>query len=116
MLQSLVLLLLVSIAGINTVTGAFAGGITFGLFQSARVLRLIPKSVRGNFSFIGAGLGAMGLGRNPNGWTSEFGPLADKVRTTLSRTGGHDDQPSDGTYTGGDGPMQEVKELAGTPS
>jgi branched-chain amino acid transport system permease protein len=118
MLQSLVLLLLVSIAGINTVTGAFAGGITFGMFQSARVLRLLPKSIRGNFSFIGAGVGAMGIGRNPNGWTSEFGPLGEKLRAALFRTGGSNDQSSDGTLAGGDGgpTQQEVKELAGTPS
>ena len=118
MLNSLVLLLLVSIAGINTVTGALMGGITFGAFQSPRVLRLFPSAVRGSFSFIGAGLGAMGIGRNPNGWTSEFSALGDKVRGAIFRTGGSDDRGPDDTPSGDDGAprKQEVKELAGTAS
>jgi branched-chain amino acid transport system permease protein len=117
MLNSLVLLLLVSVAGINTVTGAFMGGLTYGLFQSPRVLKLLPNAVRGNFSFIGAGLGAMGLARNPNGWTSEFGPLGAALRAMVHRgRGGPDpdgpaaDDDSQGSTT------EEVRELAGTAS
>jgi branched-chain amino acid transport system permease protein len=112
-LQSLVVLLLVSIAGINTVTGALMGGVTFGAFKSDKVLRLLPQSVRGNFPFIGAGLGAIGIGRNPMGWTSEFGWLGNIVRRVL-RSGPPDEQP-----TGRDdkpGPVEEVRELARTAS
>ncbi|HET7720444.1 MAG TPA: hypothetical protein VFK43_10790, partial [Acidimicrobiales bacterium] len=122
MLNSLVLLLLVSVAGINTVTGALMGGITFGLFQSPRVLRLFPGSVRGNFSFIGAGLGAMGLGRNPNGWTSEFGPLAEKVRNAIFYRNGSGSAPGASSDRASGAPddaaptKEEVKELAGTAS
>jgi branched-chain amino acid transport system permease protein len=114
MLNSLVLLLLVSVAGINTVTGALMGGITFGLFP--RIQRALP-SLR-NLTFLGAGLGALGIQRNPNGWTSDFGPLAEKVRAVLFRTGKPDDRGSDGTPSGDDGAptQQEVKELAGTAS
>jgi branched-chain amino acid transport system permease protein len=122
MLNSLVLLLLVSVAGINTVTGALMGGITFGLFQNPRVLRLFPGSVRGNFSFIGAGLGAMGLGRNPNGWTSEFGPLAEKVRNAIFYRNGSGSAPGAPSDRASGAPddaaptKEEVKELAGTAS
>jgi branched-chain amino acid transport system permease protein len=79
MLQSLVLLLLVSVAGINTVSGALMGGITFGLFP--KIQRALP-SVKA-LSFLGAGFGAIALGRNPNGWTSEIGPNVQKARDAL---------------------------------
>ncbi|MEY2397621.1 MAG: hypothetical protein QOJ00_795 [Actinomycetota bacterium] len=81
MLQSLVLLLLVSVAGINTVTGALMGGLTFGLFPKLqRALPGIPS-----LSFLGAGFGAIALGRNPNGWTSDIGPNIARVRAALRR-------------------------------
>ncbi|MEY2473840.1 MAG: hypothetical protein QOK28_3169 [Actinomycetota bacterium] len=85
MLQSLVLLLLVSVAGINTVSGALMGGLTFGLFPKIqRALPGIPS-----LSFLGAGVGAIALGRNPNGWTSEVGPNLEKVRNAFgSRAAG----------------------------
>jgi branched-chain amino acid transport system permease protein len=116
MLTSLVLLLLVSVAGISTVTGALMGGITYGLFQNPRVLRLFPASVRGNFSFIGAGLGAMGLGRNPNGWTSEFGPLAEKIRNAIFYRNTSDQPRAPGAPHDAAPTTEEVRELAGTAS
>jgi branched-chain amino acid transport system permease protein len=83
MLQSLVLLLLVSVAGINTVTGALMGGLTFGLFPKIqRSLPAIPS-----LSFLGAGFGAIALGRNPNGWTSDIGPRIAHSRDLLRRGG-----------------------------
>lgn len=82
MLQSLVLLLIVSAAGIRTVTGALMGGLTLGLFP--RLQQAVP-SLR-NLTFLGAGLGAIGIGRNPDGWTSVFSPLADKFRRAVFRT------------------------------
>ena len=82
MLQSLVLLLLVSVAGINTVTGALMGGVTFGLFP--RIQRALP-SVK-SLAFLGAGFGAVALGRNPNGWTSDVAPNLRRVREQLTRS------------------------------
>ncbi len=79
MLQSLVLLLLVSVAGINTVTGALMGGVTFGLFP--KIQRALPDVKA--LSFLGAGFGAIALGRNPNGWTSEVGPNVAKAREAI---------------------------------
>jgi hypothetical protein len=79
MLQSLVLLLLVSVAGINTVTGALMGGVTFGMFP--KIQRALPDVKA--LSFLGAGLGAIALGRNPNGWTSDVGPNLQKARDAL---------------------------------
>jgi branched-chain amino acid transport system permease protein len=114
-LNSLVVLLLVSIAGICTVTGAFMGGLTFGLFKYDKFLNLFPRSARGNFPFIGAGLGAMGIGRNPMGWTSEFKWLGDIVHRVIhpgSSPEGPPESPSGQTA----GPAQEVRELAGTSS
>ena len=116
MLQSLVLLLLVSIAGINTVTGALMGGVTFGAFKSDKVLKLLPTSVRGNFPFIGAGLGAIGIGRNPNGWTSEFSWLGNLIRRVLYPGSSKPEGPVDTPSGDESGPAQEVRELAGTAS
>ncbi|MEY2469819.1 MAG: hypothetical protein QOF21_2517, partial [Actinomycetota bacterium] len=91
MLQSLVLLLLVSVAGINTVTGALMGGLTFGLFP--KIQRSLPSIP--SLSFLGAGFGAIALGRNPNGWTSEVGPNIARIRELLHLGGGSrpDDEP-----------------------
>jgi branched-subunit amino acid ABC-type transport system permease component len=117
MLNSLVLLLLVSVAGINTVTGALMGGVTYGLFQSPRVLQLMPTSIRGNFAFIGAGLGALGIGRNPNGWTSEFAPVGDAIRRLFHRNRGEGDEDGAIDVPSSDGSTkEEVRELAGTAS
>jgi hypothetical protein len=113
-LQSLVVLLLVSIAGINTITGAFMGGVTFGLFKWQRLLNLMPRSMRGNFPFIGAGLGAIGIGRNPNGWTSEFKWLGDIVHRVIHP--GSSPEGPDTPAGEAAGPAQEVRELAGTSS
>jgi branched-chain amino acid transport system permease protein len=81
MLQSLVLLLLVSVAGINTVTGALMGGLTFGVFPKIQAaLPNIPS-----ISFLGAGGGAIALGRNPNGWTNDIAPNLARVRAVFRR-------------------------------
>ena len=111
MLQSLVLLLLVSVSGIHTVTGALMGGITFGLFPTFQ--RWFP-SLR-SLPFLGAGLGALALGRNPNGWTSELAPVAERLRAAWSGTGGPPTAPpDDDVRPDGDIVIQEeVRELAG---
>jgi branched-chain amino acid transport system permease protein len=107
MLQSLVLLLLVSVSGIHTVTGALLGGVTFGLFPTFQ--RWFP-SVR-SLPFLFAGLGALAIGRNPNGWTSELAPVADRIRAAWK--GMAPLRPSDGEAAVAE-ESEEVKELAGT--
>jgi branched-chain amino acid transport system permease protein len=116
MLNSLVLLLLVSIAGINTVTGAFMGGMTFGMFP--KFLEWMPKSWPRNLPQLGVGLGAFGLRQNPNGWTSDPGmaPIGALVRRVLRV-----DRPGDDVIDlrPGDVPaaaQEEVRQLAGTAS
>jgi branched-chain amino acid transport system permease protein len=80
-LQSGALLLVVTISGINTVTGALAGGLTFGLFP--RIQQHFPR-LR-NLAYTLIGLGAIGIARNPNGWTSELSPLGALVRRVVLR-------------------------------
>jgi branched-chain amino acid transport system permease protein len=87
MLQSLVLLLLVTISGINSVTGALMGGLTFGLLPK---VQQTFKSIR-NIVYIAPGLGALGVVRNPNGWTSWLAPLGPRIRRLYSRGSEHDD-------------------------
>jgi branched-chain amino acid transport system permease protein len=89
-LQSLVALLLVSISGINTVIGAFAGGVTFGLFP--KIQQQLPQL--SNLTFLLAGLGAIGIGRNPHGWTAELAPLGAFVRRVLFGEGMRPRDPS----------------------
>jgi branched-chain amino acid transport system permease protein len=109
MLQSLALLLLVSISGINTVTGALMGGLTFGLLP--KVQQWIPRLRNLTYGF--TGLAMLGLARNPNGWTSEFAPLGDRIRRLVYRNG-RDQAPS-----GPSGPpstgstSEEVNDLVG---
>ena len=108
MLQSLVLLLLVSISGIHTVSGALMGGITFGLFPTFQ--RWFP-SLR-SLPFLGAGLGALAIGRNPNGWTSELAPIAERLRAAWNSAGGPPPSPP-AARGGAVDETEEVRELAG---
>jgi len=87
MLQSAVLLLLVTISGINSVTGALMGGLTLGLLPK---VQQAFTSIR-NIIYVGPGLGALGVVRNPNGWTTEFAPLGARIRRLYSR----DSEPED---------------------
>ena len=80
MLQSLVLVLLVRIGGINTVTGAFLGAAFFTGFQ---ILQLHHPAV-GNIQYLLTGLGAMTLGRDPNGMG---GRVADAAAALRARRG-----------------------------
>jgi branched-chain amino acid transport system permease protein len=108
MLQSLVLLLLVTISGINSVSGALMGGLTFGLLPR---LQQTFKSLR-NLTYIGPGLAMLGVGRNPNGWTSEFAPLGAAVRRRIFREQDADATPVDGTAEP-PAEAEEVNDLVG---
>jgi branched-chain amino acid transport system permease protein len=80
-LQSGALLLIVTISGINTVTGALFGGLVFGFFP-----RLQQHFTRlRNLSYTLIGAGAIGIARNPNGWTNDLGPLGERVRRIVLR-------------------------------
>jgi hypothetical protein len=50
--------------------------VTFGIFP--KIQRALPDVKA--LSFLGAGFGAIALGRNPNGWTSDVGPNLQKAR------------------------------------
>jgi branched-chain amino acid transport system permease protein len=105
-LQSGALLLVVTISGINTVTGALAGGLTFGFFP--RLQHYFPGLRNLQYTLIG--LGAIGIARNPNGWTSELSPLGSLVRRAMFRERRPDDEPPD---TGTEPSITEgVKDLA----
>jgi branched-chain amino acid transport system permease protein len=63
-LQSLVLLLIVTIAGVNTVSGAFVGGLLIAM--PPIITPYIPERLQ-QITFLGTGFGALSLGREPNG-------------------------------------------------
>lgn len=106
-LQSGALLLIVTISGINTVTGALAGGLTFGFFP--RLQQHFQKLRNLQYTLIGAG--AIGIARNPNGWTSELSPLGDRVRRLVLRERDVVTPADDGTEAAAD--AEEVSDLAG---
>lgn len=76
LLQSLVLLLLAYLGGINSITGAFLGGMVFALLpalqQEVAWLRAL--------TVLGAGLGAITLGRNPEGMAGALRIWGDRIR------------------------------------
>ncbi|HVU73658.1 MAG TPA: ABC transporter permease [Mycobacteriales bacterium] len=76
MLQSLVLLLLVRIGGINTVTGAFLAAAFYTGFQ---ILQSHYPAV-GNLQYLLTGIGAMTLGRSPNGMGGRVAEAAAELR------------------------------------
>ncbi|HEU5033933.1 MAG TPA: ABC transporter permease [Mycobacteriales bacterium] len=75
-LQSLVLLLLARVGGINTATGAFLGASTLTLF--AVLQPHVPQL--GNLQFLLTGLAAISVGRDPNGAGGRIAELAAKAR------------------------------------
>jgi branched-chain amino acid transport system permease protein len=77
MLGSLVVLLLVTIGGINSVSGAFVGGLL--LSGQALLAKHVPHQL-GQLTFLGTGLGAVGLAWLPSGITGRVGMLADRLR------------------------------------
>ena len=108
-LQSGVLLLLVTISGINTVSGALAGGLTFGYFP--RLQQYFPR-LR-NLQYTLVGLGAVGIARNPNGWTSELTGLGSFVRRVVLREREVDGAPSSADSSADSASTEGVKDLAG---
>ncbi len=75
-LLSLVLILLATIWGIKTVSGMLLAGVTFAMFP---VLQPHLPHALESIAYLATGLGAIGIGRNPNGIVGSFF-LAETVR------------------------------------
>jgi branched-chain amino acid transport system permease protein len=75
-LQSLVVLLMVTIGGIVTVSGAFLGGMLLGpgFFILGKLIHI------DGLTFLGAGLGAMTIARSPNGIVGQISGVVDRFR------------------------------------
>ena len=87
MLTSLILLLLVTLGGIDTVGGAFAAAIFYAF--SPVIQRHIPIS---NFQLLAVGAGAIFLGRNPGGFAGQLTMLTDRLRSRARPVGLRDAQ------------------------
>jgi branched-chain amino acid transport system permease protein len=81
--QSLVILLLVRIGGVNTVSGAFLGAFFFAAFP---VLQKHWPSL-GSVQYLLTGLGAIALARDPNGLGRRVAELCERVRNLTKRRG-----------------------------
>src|SRR5204862_5116279 len=79
--QSLFLLLIVTIGGINTVSGALVGGVALALFPL--VAAHLPERFT-QLSYLGTGFGAMSLGRNPSGIIGQMSVSWRRWRTALA--------------------------------
>jgi branched-chain amino acid transport system permease protein len=75
--QSLILLLLVSIAGINTVSGAFLGGMSLALINI--INPHLPHALQ-QLPFLATGLGAIMLGKSRNGVVGQLSDTLESLR------------------------------------
>lgn len=99
--NSLVLLLLVLLGGKNLVTGALASAVLYALFP---ILQQHVSSLS-NIQYLLVGLGALTLGRNPDGLGGQLAGLAGPFRGRLGRTGiagGEDPDDRVGSTSGGE--------------
>lgn len=83
MLVSLLFLLLIAIAGLDTVAGAFAAAIFFGVSTLIDQHAPIP-----NFAEILVGFGAISLGQNRSGIVGQVSDAVGMLRTWAERRGG----------------------------
>ena len=85
-LLSLTLLLTITLAGIDTVAGAFAGAMFYSLQPVIQKhATFLPSGVLQNITFLLVGLGAISLGRNPGGITSQINQGVDAIRNLKTR-------------------------------
>lgn len=90
-LLSLTLLLTITLAGIDTVAGAFAGAMFYSLQPVIQKhATFLPAGILQNITFLLVGLGAISLGRNPGGITSQINQGVDAIRNLRHRL----DQPT----------------------
>ena len=78
--QSLVLLLIVTIGGVNTISGAFLGGLF--LASLSIISPHIPERYQ-QLPLLATGLGAMTIARNPNGVVGVLTQTAEQFRARL---------------------------------
>lgn len=75
MLTSLILLLTITLGGIDTVAGAFAAALFYALTP------VLQQHVHvADLTFLLVGLGSVSLGRNPGGITGQLGDAIDRLR------------------------------------
>ncbi|HVA43844.1 MAG TPA: ABC transporter permease [Acidimicrobiales bacterium] len=77
MLNSLIMLLLVTLGGAGAVTGALWAGLTYAVFPFIQS-RYLPHL--GQLTFLGVGLGVVALSRNPDGFIGQLGSVIDRLR------------------------------------
>jgi len=100
MLQSLPLLLLAVIGGITSVGGALIGGMLFALPA------LVPQGWTwvGSYQFLGTGIAAITIGRNPNGVAHQ---VTERIRKVIGAS------PRSGAPTPAEvSPIEEVTQVA----
>lgn len=80
LLLSLTMLLILRVGGINTMSGALIGGMLYAFFP------VIQSHVHAlaNATYLMTGLGALSLGRDPNGIGGRISQLGHKVRQRMS--------------------------------
>lgn len=80
MLTSLILLLTITLGGIDTVGGAFAAAMFYSLTP------VIQQHVHvADLTFLLVGLGAVSLGRNPGGLAGQLGGAVDRAQAVFGR-------------------------------
>jgi branched-chain amino acid transport system permease protein len=89
-LTSLIVLLLVTLGGIDSVPGAFVVALFYAL--NPIIQRHVPIP---DFQFLAVGLGAITLGRNPGGIASQLSDAAENIRTLRDRLRGGAEVPAE---------------------
>ena len=85
MLNSLIMLLFVTLGGIGAVTGALVAGISYAVFPFIQSHYLPQFS---QLTFLGVGLGAVALGHHPDGFVGQVRWALDRLRKIGRERGG----------------------------
>ena len=81
--QSLVLVLMAYVGGINTVTGALVGGLLLGAAFPI-ISPHLPHALQ-QLSYVGTGFGAVTIARNPSGIVGQVSASLDRLRHRPAR-------------------------------
>ena len=82
-LNSAALLLVARVGGIDTITGAFLGGLFMASFPA--VQHYVPSLAQYQLSFLLTGLAAVTIGRKPHGMGGDVARLAERLRAASGR-------------------------------